>query len=285
MSSPPPRQDRVLRPTRVLAACIIPFLLVAFCVLYPVPTDTKRLFAWQIRPNMSAMVLGAVYLGGSYFFLRVVTARQWHTVVGGFLPVAGFAGLMGVTTILHWNRFLHGNVAFWLWVGLYSTTPAMVLVIFLRNRREHRAGSADERLLPGSATAIIAAAGCLSLATSLLLYLFPGVAIDIWPWRLTPLTARMLAAVFVLGGAGLGVLFERRWSAARIPLQVAAIMLVLLLLAGGRAHAEFDAANPLTWLFAAGFGFATLGIGALYLRMETGGRLAGAGFAPASTPR
>jgi hypothetical protein len=274
----------VLRPTRILAACIIPFLLVAFCVLYPVPTDTKRLFAWHITPTMSAMVLGSVYLGGGYFFLRVVTAERWHTVAGGFLPVAGFAGLMGITTILHWDRFLHANVAFWLWVGLYFTTPLLVLAIFALNRREHRPGWADEPRLPGFATAVIAAAGCLSLATSALLYLFPRTAIDIWPWQLTPLTARTLAAIFVLGGAGLGVLFERRWSAARIPLQVAAVMLLLLLLAGVRAHAEFDASNPLTWLFAAGFSLATLGIGGLYLRMEASARVAGAGTAPAPIP-
>src|SRR5436305_13646118 len=149
MSSQQSRQDRVLRPTRILAACIIPFLLVAFCVLYPVPTDTRRLFAWQIKPTMSAMVLGAVYLGGGYFVLRVVTARRWHTVAGGFLPVAGFASLMGITTILHWSRFLHSNVAFWLWVGLYFTTPFLVLAIFGLNRREHLPGSDDEPRLPG----------------------------------------------------------------------------------------------------------------------------------------
>jgi hypothetical protein len=274
----------VLRPTRILAACIIPFLLVAFCVLYPVPTDTKRLFAWHITPTMSAMVLGAVYLGGGYFFLRVVTADRWHTVAGGFLPVAGFAGLMGITTIVHWDRFLHGNVAFWLWAGLYFTTPLLVLAIFASNRREHRPGSVDEPELPGFATAIIATAGGLALATSALLYLFPRTAIDIWPWQLTPLTARTLAAIFVLGGAGLGVLFERRWTAARIPLQVAAVMLLLLLLAGVRAHEEFDASNPLTWLFAGGFSLAALGIGALYLRMEASARMAGAGTAPAPMP-
>ena len=263
-------QDRVLGPTRGVAAAIIPFLVVAFCVLYPVPTDTRRLFAWQIKPTMTPMVLGAVYLGGGYFFARVVLAKRWHTVAGGFLPVASFAGLMGITTILHWDRFLHSNVAFWLWVGLYFTTPFLVLAIFLSNRRERLPGSADEQRLPRGTAALIAAVGGLSVATSALLYLFPRIAIDIWPWQLTPLTARTLAAIFVLGGAGLGTLVDRRWSSARIPLQVAAFMLVLILLAGVRAHAEFDSSNPLTWLFAAGFTLATLAIGGLYLRMEAG---------------
>src|SRR5438270_13060865 len=99
------RTDKVFLSTRVLAAVIVPFLVLAFMVLVPWPTDTTRLFAWGIRPSMSAMVLGSVYLGGAYFFLRVVRASQWHTVAGGFLPVGMFATLMGVTTILHWHQF------------------------------------------------------------------------------------------------------------------------------------------------------------------------------------
>jgi hypothetical protein len=90
--SPLPR-DRVLLSTRVLAAVIIGFLVLAYAVLYPRPTDTRRLFAWEIKPTMSAMVLGSVYLGGAYFFLRVTRACQWHTVAGGFVPVGTFASL------------------------------------------------------------------------------------------------------------------------------------------------------------------------------------------------
>ena len=63
-------EDRVLVSTRVVSAAIVPFLLLAFAVLVPWPTDTKRLFAWAIKPTMSAMILGSVYLGGAYFFVR-----------------------------------------------------------------------------------------------------------------------------------------------------------------------------------------------------------------------
>lgn len=50
------------------------------------------------------MILASVYLGGAYFFLRAATAKQWHTVKGGFVPVGTFATLMGVATILHWDK-------------------------------------------------------------------------------------------------------------------------------------------------------------------------------------
>jgi len=109
----------------VLSIVIIPFLLVAFVVLYfwPSADDTARLFAWRIVPGFTSMALASAYLGGAYFFLRAARAKQWHTVGGGFIPVALFASLMGIATITHWDKFIHTNVAFWLWATLYFTTP------------------------------------------------------------------------------------------------------------------------------------------------------------------
>ncbi len=268
MAAPKPPEDRVLFPTRVVAAGIVPFLFLAFFVLYPWPGDTGRLFAWELKPSMSAMVLGSVYIGGGYFFLRAVRAPRWHTVAGGFPPVAAFAGLMGITTILHWSRFSHGHLAFWLWVGLYFTTPFVVLAVFFRNQREYRTANGDELMLAPAAANAIAAAGSGSVLMSAFLYLFPYRAISIWPWHLTPLSARMLGAIFVLGAAGIGTVRERRWSAARILFQVEAIMLILIVIAGVRAHREFDSSNALTWLFAAGFGGTAVASAILYVRME-----------------
>ena len=45
------RDDRVLPETRWLAACIVPFLLVASAMLYLFPDRTDTLFAWTIRPR------------------------------------------------------------------------------------------------------------------------------------------------------------------------------------------------------------------------------------------
>src|SRR6478735_5674036 len=116
-----PRDDRLLPFTRGLAVFITPFLLVAFVILYLFPTHTGRLWAWQIPATMTSMVLASAYLGGAYFFLLVVGERQWHRVGTGFLAVTTFAGLLGIATVLHCDRFLHQHVAFWLWAGLYFT--------------------------------------------------------------------------------------------------------------------------------------------------------------------
>lgn len=263
------RSDTVLFSTRVLAAVIVPFLVLAFFVLVPWPTDTKRLFAWQIKPTMSPMVLGSVYLGGAYFFVRVVVATRWHTVAGGFLPVGTFATLMGVTTILHWDRFLHHNVAFWLWVALYFSTPFLVFAVFARNQREYDPADDASGRIGAVAVAVLVLSGAASAAMCAFLYLFPSRGVAVWPWHLTVLTARMLGAIFALGAAGVGAWWERRWSALRILVQVAGFMLLLILIAAARAHAQFDPSKVLTWLFLVGFGVTTVALVGLYARMES----------------
>ncbi len=129
------RDDRVLLATRWLSALIVPFLLAAFGVLYLLPDHTGELFAWNIQPRMTAMMLGEAYLAGAYFFVRAVLSPRWHWVAVGFLPVTTFATLMGISTILHWDRFNHGSFAFWTWVVLYFTTPFLVPAVWWRNRK------------------------------------------------------------------------------------------------------------------------------------------------------
>jgi hypothetical protein len=196
--------DRVLPATRVLSIAIIPFLLAAFVVLYfwPSADDTGRLFAWRIIPPFTAMTLAAVYLGGAYFFFRAACAEQWHTVGGGFLSVGLFASVMGIATILHWSLFIHTNVAFWLWAGLYFTTPFLVFAVWWRNRREQPPSATGDLLVPTSAARLIGLAGVLAAVAGVVLFLFPALAIDIWPWTLTPLTARVMSAIFALGAVG-----------------------------------------------------------------------------------
>jgi len=262
------RDDRVLPVTRWLSIAIIPFLVVAFAVLYPFPHDSGRLFAWPVRPTLTPMILASVYLGGAYFFLRAAMAEQWHTVKGGFVPVGTFATLMGVATILHWGKFTHSHVAFWLWAGLYFTTPLLVFGVWWANRRRDVSAAGAELLVPVRVSRVIAVLGALSVLTALFLFVFPGRAVAIWPWMLTPLTARVMGAIFALGIAGLGAPADRRWSSARILLQVAALMLALILAAGVRASGELDPSNAMTWLIGFGFAAVLAAIAVMYARMR-----------------
>ena len=120
--APAPRleyDDRVLPSTRWLAAALLPFLAVAFALLYVWPDRTDRLFAWTVRPDMTAMMLAAAYFGGLFFFWRVTCETHWHRVQIGFPAVLSFAALLSVATALHWDRFHPGHISFIAWASLY----------------------------------------------------------------------------------------------------------------------------------------------------------------------
>lgn len=264
-----PRDDAVLPATRALSLAIVPFLVVAFVVLYGFPEHTGRWFAWGIAPPMTSMTLGAVYLGGAYFFLRAARAPAWHPIKAGFVAVAAFASLMGVATILHWDRFNHGHVAFWLWAGLYFTTPFLVVGVWAANRRRGSEVADDDVVLAPAARLIMAATGGLAGLTGLFLFVLPQRALAVWPWEVSPLTSRVLGAIFLLGIAGLGVITDPRWSAARLMLRVEVFMLALILFAATRAYGDFDAHNPMTWLLLAGTVAAVASAAVLSVIMES----------------
>ena len=268
------RNDRILPETRWVSAIIVPFLVAAFAILYLFPDHTHALFAWGIQPRMSAMMLGAAYIGGAYFFVRAATNARWHWVKVGFLPVTTFATLMGIATILHWDRFNHGYISFFAWVGLYFTTPFIVLLLWLRNRSTDPGPTSHDRRVPRLVRLVIGIVGGLTLITSIFLFLQPGFMIGTWPWQLTPLTARVLGALFALTGVGeLAIALDIRWSAVRIALQSQMIGIALIGLAIVFSWSNFNQAKPLTWIFLASILFLLIVSPLLYIWMETRGKV------------
>ena len=214
------RDDRVFSETRWLAILIVPFLVVAFVILYLNTSETKARFAWEIKAPMSAMMLGSAYIGGAYFFGRAALVSRWHRIGLGFLPITVFASFMAVATLIHWDVFSHGKAAFYVWTALYFATPFVVLAAWWRNRLTDP-GMPEEQdyLLPDVIRYAVAAAGLANLVICAGLFVRPGEMIDIWPWALTPLTARVGAAMFALQGVfAVGLAADPRWSSARITL-------------------------------------------------------------------
>lgn len=264
------RDDRILPEVRWLAVLIIPFLVAASILLYIWPNDTDKLFAWTIKPSMTPMMLAAAYLGGIYFFTRAALAKRWHLVKLGFLPVTTFAALLGIATLLHWDRFNHSHISFFTWVALYFTTPFLVFAAWLHNRMtDPGTAEPNEVVIPQVIRLFIAIIGVITLAVSLQLFLQPALMIGLWPWMLTPLTARVVGAMFALPGVvGLGIALEQRWSAARIILEAQAFSIVMILIAAVRAWNDFKQSNLSSWLFIGGLSFLLLALAALYVSIE-----------------
>lgn len=265
------QDDHIHRATKWLAVIVIPFLLAAFYILFLRPTETGALFAWRIAPTMTAMMLASAYIGGVYYFAGVILARRWHHVQVGLLPVTCFALMLGVATILHWDRFNQGHISFIAWTALYWTTPFLVIGTWLRNRRtDPGTPDSDDVIIPAAWRWAMGAVGALTFAVSLLLFIVPTLMISVWPWQLTPLTARVAGAMFALPGlVGLGIALDSRWSNARLILQTQAFSILFILISAARAWSEFNPARPGTYLFTGGLAGLLLGIAAFYASMES----------------
>jgi hypothetical protein len=248
------RDDRVFKGTRVLGAVIVPFLLVAFVLLYLFPDDTRHWFAWDVQPTITPLLMGAGYIAGAYFFVRLARETRWHRIQVGFLPVTAFTLFMAIGTFNHLDRFDTPHVAFWIWVGLYVTTPVLVPVAWSRNRAtDPGTPEPGEPVLLRFVRPTLLVAGTLQSAIALVLLLLPSTMIELWPWTLTPLTAQTLGGWFALPGVtALMMGLDGRWSAIRITLESQLIGLALILLGTVRAWEDVDSNSALAFVFVAG---------------------------------
>jgi hypothetical protein len=237
--------------TRLVAAALVPILFAAAVGLYGWPGATERTFAWTVRPDATALLMGAGYASGVVFFLLVaLRARRWLEVSFGFVGVSVFAALMAVATVLHWDRFDHGHPSFWAWVALYAVTPALVPALWLYNGGWRRAVAEDgEPQVPGWARAALGAAGGVSFAAGLLVFLRPALAVDHWPWDVTPLTARVVAAFTALNVGWALAALDGRWAAIRIPALSQLVGFALLLGGLVRVRGDLYPGRPATWIY------------------------------------
>jgi hypothetical protein len=236
------QDDRIYPLTRIVAAIVVPFLALAFIILYFFPELSGSRFAWSIQPNMTAMFMGAGYIGGSWLFANAVFGRRWHRVAPGFAPVTAFTVAMLLTTVLHWDRFDLGHLPFILWLGLYVVTPFLVPLVWLTNRRaDSGAPEVGDMQTPVAARWGLRLLGLVILVFAVVGFLQPAWLISVWAWKLTPLTARIMSGWFVLlGVGGLVIGQETRWSSWRVGLQAIGLWQLLVVIAALMNPADFD---------------------------------------------
>ena len=269
------RDDRVLPATRWAALAVFLILVAAAVVLWGSPGRTGDLWAWAIQPELMAMFLGSGYGAGAYFFWRTARAERWHPSAPGMLGAAVFAALMLIATIIHWDRFNHGDapglaaIAFYGWTIVYIVSPPAVFALWWRNRATDPGvpEPGDEAVPPGARLAA-RVFGVGALAGGLLAFVVPQVAIDVWPWTLSPLTARVLASLTVeVGVAALMLSRDARWSTWKLLVQTYLVATALLLIAAVRDFGAFDTGNPVTWVYLGGLLGTAAALGLLYARM------------------
>ena len=264
------KDDRIHPFTRTVAASVIVVLLLAFFALYLEPDHTDIDFAWTILPRTSAILIGAGYTAGAFFFARLLGQKQWHRVQVGFLPITAFTICMFAATMLHLDRFHHGALTFYLWTIIYIITPFLVPFIWWQNRAtlSNDLEAKDVRFssFVRGGLGIVSILGILFF---LVVFFEPTILISLTPWKLTPLTSRIFSGWSILTfSTVLSIAYDGRWSATRILLESALVGIVLTLLGLPRMWGDFDTSKPMTYVFVAGVVLTLIAFIIIHIQMD-----------------
>jgi hypothetical protein len=262
--------DRITPLTRAVAVLVAPILTVAGVMLYALPAETERLWAWPMGPELTVLAVGGGYLAGAVLFIRAARASRWHHIAFVFPAASVLTVLLLVATLLHWELFSHDHVSFWTWLIVYLVTPVLLPTVWWRNRR-HDPGSADPGtpLVPRWVRLVVGLAGAFQTTLALVFFVWPATAIAVWPWQLSPLTARTLAAFYAfIGVLCMSLLVESRWSALRLHVQSAVLGLLLVGVGALRVPGDLTGGTATTAAFVVLLSVAIVGLVALDLGMR-----------------
>jgi hypothetical protein len=211
----------ILLGTRRLLRAFTLLTALAFVVLFVFSALTEQYFAWTIQPPATAAFLGAAYAAGCVLVILAVRAGTWAALRIPYLTIAVFAVLTLLATVLHIDRFHFGSpglparFAAWLWLAVYVLVPVLMVIMLVA--QERRAGSDSDVTIavPRFLAVALLGQGALLIVLGAVLYVVPATQSVLWPWQLTPLTARAIAAWLVAFGLG-ALLASRANDLARL---------------------------------------------------------------------
>lgn len=246
----------ILPGTRWLLVAFGGLTFLAFLALFVMAAHTDRYFAWTIAPPATAAFLGAAYAAGCAGMLLGLRSARWASIRVPYVGIFVFTVVTLAATLLHLDRFHFGapgalaRFAAWLWLAVYVVIPVAMLVMLVRQERR---ADVRTRSRPSPLVRVLAAAqGAVLMAVGLALFAAPELARLLWPWPLTPLTARMVAAWLIGFGVALALGVRRAHpvedrTAAGAYLVLAVLELVVVLRYAGTVRWDFLAA----WVYLA----------------------------------
>jgi len=259
-TAPNPQSPPGVRPLTSLmrwllyAASALVFLAGLQLTVFSEQTDTY--FAWTVSPPLTAAFLGAAYWAAVP--VEVIAARQrtWAQARVAVPAIWLFTTLTLVITLVHFDRFHFSSPvasaqgAAWFWLAIYAGVPVAMLAIGLLQLRVP-GGDPPRGLSPPMwmrIAGLLQGGGMLVFGAGLLLV--PTVLSPLWPWDLTPLTARAIGAWFVgIGFAALHAIRENDLLRIR-PLAGGYVAFAVLELAAiARYAGDVNWGAPAAWVY------------------------------------
>lgn len=192
-------EGRVLGPTRVGVWILFVLAGANGIWLYLVPRSADR-YAWPIAPPVNAAFIGAGFLAGTLATgLALFATRRWRSF--SLLPPALWvlATTLLAATLIHHDRFKWHYPPTYVWLIVYAGVPlALPVLVMLQRRSAEPEPPPDPRLR--ALRAISAVVGLVLLVGAAALFAAPVDLGKHWPWPLTPLLGRAVAAWYALFG-------------------------------------------------------------------------------------
>jgi hypothetical protein len=196
-------------------AAVLVFL--AGVQLFVFPERTSEFFAWTIDPPLTAAFLGAAYWSSVGFEAVAARQRRWVDARIAVPTVFVFTVLTLVVTLVHLDLFhlgdefeLRTQAVTWVWLAIYSVVPVLMVVLLITQARVAGTDPPPRHPPPVWLSGLVGAQAVLLGTVGFVLLIAPGQAGEIWPWDLTPLTARAIGAwLLSLGVAAGHALWER----------------------------------------------------------------------------
>lgn len=246
----------ILPGTRLVLAVFSGLTLLAFVALFVGAEQTDRVFAWTIQPPITAAFLGAAYAAGCALEVLALRRGTWAAVRLPFLTILVFTTTTLLATLLHLDRFHFASpiplarFAAWFWLAIYVLVPVAMVVVGVVEER--RPAAAERVPLPAVLRVTLLAQGAVMLGVGAALFVRPALAAALWPWTLTPLTARMVAAWLLGFGLAVG-LAGLEANLARLDVAAAAygLLAVLELVVVGRYADTVRWGSVAVWVYLA----------------------------------
>jgi len=194
-----------------------PFVLLAVgsvAALFVNTRNTDDTFAWTIAPPFTAALLGAAYAGALILFVLVLREKIWANARIAVPAPFVLSTLTLIATLVHLDKFhldadlLPAAVA-WIWLVVYCIVPPAMIVLAVRQLQAPGTDPPRTHPMPAWFRAVMIAYGAAGVIGGMFVFLSPTSVIPHWPWLLTPLTARALAAWFVALGVAA---FQGAWE-------------------------------------------------------------------------
>ncbi len=172
-------------------------------LLIPLAGRTADFFAWTIEVPASAAFIGLFYLALAVMAVLGLRQPWWAPARAPVVSAVVFVALVLVTTLIHLDKFhlFSGGVlaraVAWIWLVIYVVTVPAYLLGFWRQRRVP--GGDPPRTVPPPPWTRVALGGLAVVLTlvGLALFVAPSLGTSLWPWALTPLTARMIGVTLI----------------------------------------------------------------------------------------